>query len=66
MRATNPGKLNTEGLQEIKDTSDPRDAYVQVRKRISAYRAEGRDIPDALKRMERTLFVECCAQSQGR
>lgn len=50
----------------IADTEDPRAGFAMVRERIERYRAEGREVPDDLARMERQLRTECMLASQGR
>lgn len=55
-------ELNTR-LEEI---DDPRRSYALVSERIRAYRARGRQVPEALSLMERRLANECMRVSQGR
>lgn len=45
---------------------DLRLSYVLVQRRIREYRARGSDVPTALLVLERHLFQECLAESQGR
>lgn len=56
------GKLPSE--DEIRE--DPRACYLVVRQQMEALSASGQDIPDDLIRLDRSIQVECIAQSQGR
>lgn len=51
---------------QLDQIEDPREGYALVQERIRNYRSMGDRVPDALNLMERTLFRECLAQSQGR
>jgi hypothetical protein len=50
----------------LEEIDDPRRSYAIVQDRIRAYRAHGRQIPEALALMERRLAIECRIESQGR
>ena len=50
----------------IEDNDDPRDCYQLVREKIRTHEQKGEMIPEDLRRLERTLFAECNAASQGR
>lgn len=45
---------------------DPRYCYALVKQRIAECRQAGRAVPEDLVRMERSLKLECLAESQGR
>lgn len=51
---------------KLDEIDDPRRSYALVQERIRSYRTEGRQIPDALSRIERRLASECRLESQGR
>jgi hypothetical protein len=53
-------------LKKLTEREDPREAYKALHHRIRAIRAEGRQVPEELVRVERDLARECYAQSQGR
>ncbi len=52
--------------QMAQSEDDPRACYAIVKRRITEYRDAGRNVPDDLVRIERTLMTECMAASQGR
>ena len=45
---------------------DPRQCYALVKQRITEFRRSGRDVPDELSKLEKTLMTECMLASQGR
>lgn len=51
---------------KFESIEDPRRCYAMVQERIRQYRSKGTNVPEELARMERQLFVECLAESQGR
>lgn len=51
---------------QLDQIDDPREGYALVQERIRTYRSMGDEIPDALSLMERSLRLDCLAQSQGR
>ena len=53
-------------LKKINEREDPREAYKALHHRIRTIRAEGRQVPEELMRVERDHAHECYAQSQGR
>ena len=52
--------------QTIDQIDDPRRCYALVQERIQRLRKAGTMVPDDLARIERSLMVECLAESQGR
>ncbi len=52
--------------ERIEESDDPRECYRLVRERIAARRSRGEHVPEDLERLERVLFAECNAESQGR
>lgn len=50
----------------IEQIDDPRRCYALVKERIERLRIAGTMVPDDLARIERSLMVECLAESQGR
>lgn len=52
--------------ERLEASEDPRECYRLVRERIAERKTRGEMIPEDLVRLERTLFAECNAQSQGR
>lgn len=52
--------------QRIDELSDPRRSYALVKERIGKMRQSGTKVPAELERLERSLMVECLAESQGR
>jgi hypothetical protein len=50
----------------IDAVDDPREGYRIVRQHIADHQSRGEAIPEDLLRMERILFAECNAESQGR
>ncbi|MBL8564253.1 MAG: hypothetical protein JNM89_00885 [Hyphomicrobiaceae bacterium] len=52
--------------ERLEETDDPREGYRMVLERIAERRARGERIPVDLERLERVLFAECNAESQGR
>jgi chorismate mutase len=52
--------------ERIDELDDPRAQYALLKERINTYRSRGDAVPDALKRMERSLMQECLQESQGR
>jgi hypothetical protein len=54
-------------VQQMEQTADdPRQCYAIVQQRIAEVRQMGAQVPEDLARLERTLMVECLAESQGR
>lgn len=54
-------------VQQMEQTADdPRYAYALVKQRIAEVRQMGAPVPEDLTRLERSLMVECLAESQGR
>lgn len=51
---------------QLEQMDDPRECYALVQERIRSYRTSGDCVPDALNQIERRLFRECLAESQGR
>ena len=52
--------------ERLEASADPRECYRLVRERIAARKNRGELVPEDLVRLERSLFAECNAQSQGR
>lgn len=52
--------------RRIDESGDLREGYRIVRERIAARRDRGERVPEDLVRLERVLFAECNAASQGR
>lgn len=50
----------------FEDGDDPRESYRLVQERIAACKTRGEEIPEELARLERVIFAECNAESQGR
>jgi hypothetical protein len=50
----------------IEQIDDPREGYRIVREHIAEHQSRGEQVPADLIRMERLLFAECNAESQGR
>jgi hypothetical protein len=46
--------------------SDQRALYVRLHAKLNELRADGVDVPEDLAELERELFDEMCAESQGR
>ena len=61
-------RVNAEGrtMPTIEQIDDPRRCYALVQERIQRLRKAGTLVPDDLARIERSLMVECLAESQGR
>ena len=51
---------------ELNDRDDLRDAFALLQERIRRYQRAGWPVPEAPRRRERSIVVECMAQSQGR
>lgn len=47
-------------------SDDHRELYVRLHVKLTELKADGVDIPEDLEALERELFAECCAESQGR
>lgn len=50
----------------IDELDDPRASYRIVREHIVMHESRGEQVPADLIRMERLLFAQCNAESQGR
>lgn len=50
----------------IDEIDDPREGYRVVREHIVEHQSRGEPVPVDLIRIERLLFAECNAESQGR
>ena len=50
----------------IDEIDDPREGYRIVREHIVEHQSRGEPVPEDLIRIERLLFAECNAESQGR
>jgi len=50
----------------LDDLEDPRICYAMIQERIQACKKAGEEIPEDLRRLERSLLTECFAESQGR
>ncbi|MGI9407104.1 MAG: hypothetical protein ACR2O4_12100 [Hyphomicrobiaceae bacterium] len=48
------------------DTKDVREVYAHLHRQLNEMRAMQMPVPDDLKRLEKQLEYEFCAQSQGR
>lgn len=54
-------------VQQMEQSDDdPRRCYALVKQRIAECRQAGRSVPDDLVRLERSLKLDCLAESQGR
>lgn len=51
---------------KLDELDDPRRSYALVQERIRAYRANGVEVPNELRLMERRLAADCLSESQGR
>ncbi len=65
--------MSEEVLHEIEevndrldDLEDPRVCYAMVQERIRLCEQSGEEIPEDLRRLEKSLLTECLAESQGR
>ena len=50
----------------LDELEDPRECYAMVKDRIRQCQSAGEQVPEDLKRLERSLLTECYAESQGR
>jgi len=54
-------------MEEVEeDTRDVREVYAHLQRRMNELKAMHLPVPDDLKRLEKQLEDEFCAQSQGR
>lgn len=53
-------------MSTIDDQEDPRQSFALVQEKIASLRRRGQKVPDELRRIERVLVTELCAESQGR
>lgn len=54
-------------VQQMEQSEDdPRRCYALVKERITAFKQSGRDVPEDLTKLEKSLMTECMLASQGR
>lgn len=64
--SSRPVLVTLRDIVELEEQEGPRAAYAALVARMDTLRRQGQEVPQPFTQLERRLFSECCAESQGR